>query len=156
MTTTQFSSDEKKGLEAVKAFCAYLKSQGINYRLATTQEQYEGKDIITDTATYEVKYQTIDNSVVVEESSMQRLDGWIYSSQADYLVEVNGNTITIITMQELKDWYYKCMVNYKLQYNDETKGVRGDIWRSRYRIIPLNDIRAFVSVKIITNKRRNS
>jgi hypothetical protein len=149
MNTVEFKQNEKLGAEAVAVVSKFLSNNKTKHRPATTSEQYNGIDLVTNTQTYEVKHQTYDDKIVIEEDSMSLKDGWIYTSQAQYLIEVSADRKRIykIDMQKLRSLYTKIWSNYSKYVNDETDGVRGDKWCSTYRVIPLADIKQYIDIK---------
>jgi len=147
--TTDFNTDERLGAEACRYFSDWLTNKSIRYTPATTEQQHQGIDIVTELHTYEVKHQTYDTSIIIEESSMHGAgSGWIYKSQAMYLIEVSPNRDKFfkMDMSELKYFYAKCSHNYKLHNNYMTNGNRGDNWISTFKCIQLSSIMGFVNI----------
>jgi len=145
-----FRADDTKGQIAFDRFCKLLKSKGVNYRNASMEEQYNGIDLVTELRSYEVKHQSFKDKIVIEEDSMKgEGSGWIYTSLADMIVEVGDNSLLMIDRGQLKAFYIAVKDNYTLLYNDYTKGLRGDEWRSSYRIIPISHFMQYVTCKEI-------
>ena len=141
-----FDRDEKLGKEAVAAFVQYLDNQGAHYMPATQTQQWQGMDIIVGSETYEVKHQSFENAVVVEESSLTNGTGWIYSSKAKWLLEVSADRKKAwkIDMVQLRKFYDATKKNYEHYQNEKSDGTRGDQWISSFRVYPLKDFANYV------------
>jgi len=147
---TEFNKNEIVGKQAVDAFKKYLTTKKVTYRDASDIEQKAGIDLVINNKTYEIKHQTLDNCLIIEETSINdNQSGWIYTSKADYLIEVSSDRsmITKISMPELRTFYTAIKNNYKLYPNKCSEGKFMDHWTSWFRIIEVNDLNGYVSVR---------
>ena len=149
-----FTSDEFHGELAVQVFRDWLNKNKITYRETSMTEQHKGIDIITAKRRIEVKYQSFEKSICIEETSMPGVQGWIYTSEADTLIEVYKDRITAIPMEQLRKVYLKIKKKYDIIKNKkETKGKFGDIWWSTFRVIPYNDLKPYVSMNVLQDTK---
>ena len=144
-----YAVKSKLGLEAEAVFCEWMNTYNIDYRKATIEEQHKGIDIVAK-KTYEVKHQSFPDKLIIEEKSMDDVPGWIYTSEANFLIEVSADRKKYlkIDMKQLRDVFIKIKENYELHNNDGmSQGMFGDIWLSSFYIIPVNQIEQYVKIE---------
>jgi hypothetical protein len=143
-----YRQSDKQGQLALQSFKLFLANKKINCIDATRAGQALGYDLVVARKKFEVKSQSYENKIVIEETSMYENDGWINTSTADYLIEValDGKSFIKLDMAKLKVWYAKNKDCYVLKANEMTNGERGDKWISKFRIIPLSAIKSEVTM----------
>lgn len=143
-----FSKSYNKGEVAVMKFCKFLNNNGFKNKEATMDEQYQGIDVKTDAYSYEVKHMSFEDAIVIEENSMNgEGSGWIYTSTSDWLIEVRDDKFLKISMPSLRNWYLNNKSRYLLRSNKPTIGLRGDVWTSQFRIVPIIDLKRDLEIK---------
>ena len=137
-----YKSSSSKGQIAQDLFTDYLTRN--NKKYVDLSMCKLGHDIVIPSTgkKYEVKCQTYNDSIILEDISQYEIPGWSITSDADYLLEINIKSCIMLymSMPEIKDWYIKNRDRYKQLRNEQSEGLRLDRWYSYFRICPLRDI----------------
>lgn len=144
-----FNKDLEESEKAVQAFAKLIANYDVPYELATTEQQRIGIDLISRNTKYEIKHMSYSDAIAIEETGECNKPGWIYTSQADKLVEVREEQeFYIFNFTEVKWFYEKTKHMYELHYNEETKGTYEN-WKSSFRIYPLRDFNGYLKFETV-------
>jgi hypothetical protein len=132
----------------------YLTPFGLQVADVTNIKQYQkiGADFIASLGhKWECKGNYRDNlEIIIEDWSDYRpeinqfIPGWFFTSTADVIVSISKKTVNVVGMKRSKklvDDYNKIKNYYRLIRNDISYDLRGNVWRSAFRVIPCEIIK---------------